>query len=168
MHTDFNYLFIYFFIFCFGCASSSKSLPYSPSIFLSTGVNPSLVLSQYLELRKSWTLAVGGSFEAPHSPSSPVLCARVCLTLPWPSQRWTSVHYYKRFLPAAQLCPYLCWLPASGTAQWKSAHPSRVSRDCTLGALCSNKTIRALVFALVNAIWKLHAENVPLSQIWLQ
>lgn len=76
---------------------------------------------------------------------------------------------YKGFLPAAQLCPFPSWLPAAGAAQGQSAHPGRVLHGYhALGAFVSNKTIRALVFALVNVIWKLHAENVPLTQIELQ
>lgn len=127
-----------------------------------------VLISQYLSLRKSWILFCWRFFESPYSSSSPALCAGVCITLPCPSQRRMPMRGYKGFLPAAQLCPFPGWLPAAGAAQRKSTHPSRVPHDHVLGALCSNKTIRALVFALVNVIWKLHADNVPLTQIGLQ
>lgn len=149
---------------CFGSTSSLLS------ILLSSGINPALVsLPQYLYLRKDWVLFCWQFFwSSSLSHSSPVLCTGLCIMLPCPSQRWMPVHGYKRFLPAAQLCPFPSWLPAAGTAQWKSAHPSRILCNHTSRALCSNKMIRDLVFALVNVIWKLHAENVPLSRIWRQ
>lgn len=127
-----------------------------------------ILVSEHLYLRAGFFFC-WQFFESPYSPSSPALCAGVCIMLPCLSWRWMPVPGYKGFLPAAQLCPFPSRLPAAGAAQGKNAHPGRVPHGYhALGAFVSNKMIRALIFALVHVIWKLHAENVPLTQIGLQ